>query len=190
MAKRKAKKAKPPKQAKARVDRWVEQHGATEPFTIFDHGKATATGARRRVTVAAIERALDDRQRQAWSEAESGWLQLARGLGARTSSVEGRIDNRNAESNSLTGLLVDLLVRWGRECTLAKPMIDYACVRSVLFDGAYQTFTEADRGHRRRNGWAARQVKAALDLWADLRDAERRAKREPATIGAQLGAVT
>ena len=149
------------------VDRYVEQHGQTEPHTIWDSGRSTATGARRRISDAALMRSLDTQQLQAAAELEAGWRCLARALGARTASLEGHVDGTQSQGALAATAAVDRLVRWGQACTTAVPLIDYATVRAVICDGT--TLGAIDRQARRRHGWALRTLQRGLDLWSAIR---------------------
>jgi hypothetical protein len=147
--------------------RWLEQHGATEPVAIQVSGRQRITGARRRIAVAAVDRALHPLQREAWEEAEKGYLALVRALGVRTASLEARVDCLPVMDHNFDSAITSRFIDWGTACLRAKPPIDYDACRSVLFDG--RSFASVDRAMRWRNGTAACHVKRSLDLWIVLR---------------------
>jgi len=149
---------------KATADRYIEQHGATEPATIWDSGKQTVTGGRRRCADAALQRMLSEMgpmHVQAAEEIEQGHRMLARSLGATTAQYEPR----GATGGSFRGVQVSIqserFIRWGQRCMAAA--VDYAAVTGMLIDGLPAWFIDRQAG--KRNGWAVRQLERGLDLW-------------------------
>lgn len=187
MAKKKPGKGKAKaRKAKTRGDRYVEQHGATEPATVFDSGRQMVTGARKKIAVKALERAIgtdpDGREApwriQAWEEAEEGYLLLERALGAKGALLGERVPGGGGWENLMNARPIRRLQEWSIACTAARPVIDYAVVSDVLFRRAQLSLKDADRHNRKRDGWAIGHIRRALDLWADMSAEQKRGRRQ------------
>ncbi|MGO1121227.1 hypothetical protein ACTL6U_21225 [Rhodovibrionaceae bacterium A322] len=119
-----------------------------------------------RVVDAKLWRSLTSGQQMAAERLYIGFSRLARGLGARGSSLgRERVDGAGRPDPDLFQVQVRDYLQWGRRCQ--QEAIDQAAVMAVLGEG--RSCQDIDRLRRRRKGYTRQQLGQALSLYCQLK---------------------
>lgn len=180
MARKRAKKTKPPRAAKAARTRqdpadWQERHSPTVPVIIGVNGKRTETSVRRRREDAELVMDLRPSQIQAAEELRDAYFAVIGDVAVRGAQYGERVD----PSYRGGGALMDSdrtthHLAWVRLCKAQRRPVDVDAVHEVICEGYTCRTVDHARGRSSKGEWSGGHVKRGLDLWHDARPRRRR----------------
>lgn len=184
MARKRAKKTKPPRAAKAGRERnepaqWQERHSPTVPVIIGINGRRTDSGARRRKLDAEFFMDLDNAQTQAAEELRDAYMAIVGDVAVKGANYGERVDRQHRGAGAVLAE-VDRTTHhaaWVRLCRAQAKRVDVDAVHEVICEGYSCRTVDTARGRIRHGGkWAAGHVNRGLNLWHEARPRRRRAK--------------
>lgn len=144
---------------------WQEEHSPTEAVMVkIDNTRVRQMCVRRKQDARLFESLDADQERAA------GWI--IAGIVAVTGSISHGVQRFERVACGMApdqreAFLEDArrsFVAWFRQCKARG--VSYGAVLDIVVDGLGAT--ETDRKHRKRNGWAAEQLRDGLDLFSRL----------------------
>ena len=177
MARKRAKKTKPPRAAKAGRERnepaqWQERHSPTVPVIIGINGRRTDSGARRRKLDAEFFMDLDNAQTQAAEELRDAYMAIVGDVAVRGANYGERVDRQHRGAGAVLAE-VDRTTHhaaWVRLCRAQRKPVDIDVVHEVICEGYTCRMVDVARGRVGSKGeWSGAHVRRGLDLWDKAR---------------------